>query len=1017
MDVSSSPPEGILEAMDAFEEAYKKLNTEQKRAVDTIDGPVMVVAGPGTGKTQMLTLRIANILKQTDTTPDSILALTFTESGVASMRSRLLHIMGGTAPYRVSIHTFHGFCNHLIEQYPEEFPEIIGSRALDDVGKILLVREALESAYVTMLRPLGNPLHHLRSISKGISDAKREYVSPEMLSKWALTELALLEKDPEAFHQKGKYEGQMKGAFADRKKKLEKHAELARVYERYETLRKEQRVYDFDDMIVETVRALETKSDFLLELQEEYQYLLADEHQDANRAQNRLLELLASYHDHPNIFVVGDPDQAIYRFQGASVENFLSFTKQYPDAEVITLRENYRSTQPILDAIAPLGGGDDAGEGAGALHAARTSGDVPAPVVMVAPDRMSELSALGRAITKDRERGEPLEEIAVLYRRNRDGGDIARALAKYGIPSRIESKSDALADPLIRDFISVIRTLAIYGDQGAFAEALHASFFALAPLDLYKFLNAGRREKISLYDLAASKKKLADAGVQAVPRFTEIAGLFSKWKKCERSMGLLEALEHIAHSSGFLRVLQDAPDHSEKLEEYRALWTAAEGLGALKASYAGLMERIHLIEEYGLGLGRSSGTIEPGRVRLMTAHRSKGLEFNRVYVVGATENVWEGSRSHDDFPGIWQAASASISEGGKESDERRLFYVALSRARSALTISYSELSDTGKPVLGSSFIETIGEGILSKKSVEAGAGDFLLLTPKPAEEARGDFRSTEKTYLNQLFLEQGLSVTALDNYLRDPWLYFYTNLIRIPAHPEIHQLFGTAVHAALDRLFRAYSNGKMPTEAEFIHLFKEELEKLDLPASALADADVRGVKALTGYYRAHLEDWKSKNPEAILSEYAISAALPLPFLSGDALPLRGKIDRLERLSDGTVSVTDYKTGKPKTRAHIEGKTKSSEGNYHRQIVFYKLLLELHGEKMAEGALDFVEPDEKGNYHREAYAITESEVEEMKALVEKVSREILDLSFFDLEPTEDNPYKDLVQGLKRDAGSA
>ena len=322
-----------------------------------------MVAGPGTGKTQILTLRIANILRKTDTSANSILALTFTESGVYSMRKRLVEMIGSDG-YRVNIYTFHGFCNEVIKKHPDEFPRIIGATNIIEVDKVLLLKDIiLHTKGIDTLRPFGDNFFYVKHVRGHISDLKRENITPKDFKKLIQKQ----EKDfkflDDLYHEKGKYKGEMKGKYKDLEKKIKKNKELLLVYEAYEKKLEKQRHYDFEDMILEVIRALRKNKDLLLKLQEEFQYLLADEHQDANNAQNELLELLASFHDEPNIFVVGDEKQAIFRFQGASLENFLYFRRFYPNAALIQLKENYRSTQDILDSAHSLisQGGDRGG--------------------------------------------------------------------------------------------------------------------------------------------------------------------------------------------------------------------------------------------------------------------------------------------------------------------------------------------------------------------------------------------------------------------------------------------------------------------------------------------------------------------------------------------------------------------------------------------------------------------------------------------------------------------------------
>lgn len=345
-----------------FKKAYGQLNKEQKVAVDTIEGPVMVIAGPGTGKTQVLTLRIANILLKTDTRPEQILALTFTENGATNMRKRLANIIGASG-YRVRITTFHSFCNDIIQKYPEFFPRIAGSQSSTEVESISIIESLVQTLPLTILRPWGDPNLYIKDILKKIEELKREGLGHEEFIKKINEAEKRVRENPDLYHEKGAYKGRMKVEFQEYLRKIEKNRELALIYQNYQDKLHELRLYDFSDMILEVMKALGngkmTKgkiegNELKLTLQEEYQYILVDEHQDTNSAQNRILELLSDFHDNPNIFVVGDVKQAIFRFQGASMENFLYFKNKYPTSSLIELFRNYRSTQNILDTAHSL---------------------------------------------------------------------------------------------------------------------------------------------------------------------------------------------------------------------------------------------------------------------------------------------------------------------------------------------------------------------------------------------------------------------------------------------------------------------------------------------------------------------------------------------------------------------------------------------------------------------------------------------------------------------------------------
>ncbi|MDE2144994.1 MAG: ATP-dependent helicase, partial [Patescibacteria group bacterium] len=338
---------------DKFEEEYGLLNAEQKKAVDTTEGPVMVIAGPGTGKTTTLVLRIAKILRN-NVPAQTILALTFTESAAANMRRRLVDLVGSDG-YYVNIYTFHGFANYLIQTYPEYFERIIEAENATSSKQTAILREIIDkSESLKKLKPMGRKYAYVNDIRRGIRDLKNENYSPKELVKLVEKKNAEIYDTPDLRHESGRYKGQIKGKHLTELERLKTSEELAVVYAEYEKTLRAENLYDFDDMILEVVKALEGNEAFLAEVQEMCQYILVDEHQDTNRSQNTLLDLISGFYESPNLFIVGDEKQAIFRFQGASFENFVYFNKKFKDMTLIRLVNNYRSTQSILDSASSL---------------------------------------------------------------------------------------------------------------------------------------------------------------------------------------------------------------------------------------------------------------------------------------------------------------------------------------------------------------------------------------------------------------------------------------------------------------------------------------------------------------------------------------------------------------------------------------------------------------------------------------------------------------------------------------
>ena len=337
-----------------FAEEFARLNERQKQAVETIDGPVMVIAGPGTGKTQILASRIGKILLDTDALPENILCLTYTDAGVVAMRKRLLQFIGPDA-YKVNIYTFHAFCNEVIQENLSLF-EKTALDPISDLERIELFKQLIDSF------PKNNPLkryrgdvyYEINNLQSLFSTMKREGWTPAFINQKIGEYIADLPTRDEFIYKRKYKEFQpgdlKKDKIEEQKEKMEKLRAAINEFDGFQQLMRKRNRYDFDDMINWVIKAFEETKNLLANYQEKYQYILVDEYQDTSGTQNRIVELLINYWDKPNVFVVGDDDQSIYRFQGANVENMLGFADSYKDTLLtVVLTNNYRSTQPILD--------------------------------------------------------------------------------------------------------------------------------------------------------------------------------------------------------------------------------------------------------------------------------------------------------------------------------------------------------------------------------------------------------------------------------------------------------------------------------------------------------------------------------------------------------------------------------------------------------------------------------------------------------------------------------------------
>lgn len=972
-----------------FKSIYKSLNPEQKMAVDEIEGPIMVIAGPGTGKTHLLTMRIANILDKTDTVPEAILALTFTESAVASMRKKLSEIIETTA-YRVNITTFHGFANNIIKSYPDEFPNIIGSTNISNVDQIKILRKIIDESSLAILKPWGNNYYYIPSIVHAISDLKQQGLSPEDFKKVIEKEAEDFEKIEDLYHEKGAHKGKMKGKYVTLQKNISRNKELVFVYEKYQEMLKDSNFYDYSDMILEVKKALEKNPDLLLILQEQYQYILVDEHQDTNSAQNKILELLASYHDNPNLFIVGDEKQAIFRFQGASLENFMYFKNLYKNVKEVSLKHNYRSTQTILDASHNL---------------------KPSPVALLSntknkeslinvrpfstPD--AEICFIAKEIKELIDKREKPEQITVLYRENRDVFPIARIFRKFDIPFSIESDQDILDDQDVKKLITILKAVQKFGSDKELIELLFIDIFDISPLDIYK-LGSFNRGGLGLYDIIKSKELMQEAGIENIEKLKEIYNKLSTWKKQSHNKNAVAVFEDITRDSGLLAKILSDPLAFEKMEKIGTFFEQVKNLITSHKDYTldDFFEYLDVLKEHNIPIKSKGVGYSNGRVRLMTAHKSKGLEFDYVYIVNAVEGHWGSRRNYDNIRlpkqiySLLKKIDEDLSETDDE-DERNLFYVALTRSRKQITITYSEHNADGREKLPSLFLQEIKPEYVklfeidkSKVKIEDNESNIEFTADSAMKPT-----IKEKDFLNQLFIKNGLSVTALNNYLVCPWKYFFSNLIRIPGAQNKYMVFGSAVHESLKNFFDALTAGKDPKKEYLIKRFKESLAKWPIQKNEYQEMLEKGEKALSGYYDHYHTLWKDN----ILSEFNIKR-----IEIGENITINGKIDKIEILdSENNINVVDYKTGNPKSRNELAGLNKSSTGDYLRQLTFYNILLNNYQEnkfKMVSGEIDFIQPDEKGNYKKEMFTITKEMTDQLIDQIKNVSKEILDLSFWD-----------------------
>lgn len=984
-----------------FLEARARLNPEQRAAVESIEGPVMVLAGPGTGKTQVLAFRIAEILTQTDVSPRNILALTFTESGVTAMRERLLSLIGVTA-YGVGIYTFHSFANRVINDAGAAFYKTHTLDPIDDITQLQLIMDILDAHLeLETLRPPRAPYFYVKPIVSALRSLKNEGVTPERLRELCLTDITSLQHDPASISKAGKSKGELKQSVKDEIEKLERSVALADVFAAYESALEEKGLYDYEDMILFIIQSFETNAELLAKYQEQFQYILVDEYQDTNTAQNNLVRLLSDYFDTPNIFVVGDDKQSIYRFQGASVANLVTFREWYPMARVVSLQQNYRSGQVILDAADIL--------------IRRNSEQIHT----LFPEMHTELTAQTKAgsitytsyATADQEAlaivakiktllasGVPAEEIAIIYRENSEAEAFTHLLARQGIAFHLEAGDDILKDYDVRQLVNLLTLARNPHDEFALFRYLYAPYSQADTKDLVTLSRLRKRERTSWASLLTEPGPPSTA--PTLINWEVFRDLYEKiqlWHRYQETHSIGDTLERVFLDSGLLQWLMREPDHLERLHRVRCFFEEVKGLATTKphATLEDLFAHLEIRQTYGLPIISPPFTVErSSAIRLMTAHKSKGLEFAHVFIPHFQDGRWSngGKRDLITLPqGI--VAHHVISSEQLLEEERRLLYVALTRAKEAVYLSSAELDSSNRKVLPCQFLSELGEVVQGETQAPAG----LLITEffSPVQSHFTDMQA--RHYLQEIVAKQPLTPTGLNTYLTCPLEFLYHDIYAIPGIREPYQAYGTAIHKALELWGHWLRTEQVVSREAILRVFQETLQKEGLSEDDALRYQKLGMEVLSAFYEQHHE-WQPP----LAMEYSFT---PHGVMLDGSIPITGKLDKIEPIPGSKlVRVVDYKTGKVRSRNDIEGKTASSDGDYKRQLVFYAVLAEadpFFPYTIGEASLHFI--DDAKKFTQETFVITPQEKADLRALIRAVYKEMLELNF------EHTPHKKRYHG--------
>ncbi len=1050
----------------SFEERYAKLNDRQKHAVDTTEGPVLVVAGPGSGKTELLSLRVGNILRQGNVSPHNILCLTFTENGALNMRERLAALIGQDA-YRVSVFTFHAFCNHIIARYPEYFWNATHFSQVNDIVKA----EIMESLFASLehghplasyhpeegfvyMRDVADRIKHIKSYgltadeySAVIAELPLEYSEintilapwPDRLSIKNLVPLVKIADELEALRgttsfylattlrsavtateSLGKTEplGDWKAKYTVKNDtgrilkdshNQEKIFAVAELYKRYSNEMHKLALYDYDDMIIQVVHALRDNAILRNSLEEQYQYIMIDEFQDTNEAQMSLVRAITASEVHegrPNVCVVGDDDQAIYKFQGAEISHIIDFrNKTYKNVETIVLDKNYRSTVPVLALartlitqgnsrlenkyadITKILSSENKMLPEGAVTMTATSSDV------------AEYAQVARRVREAIDKGTKPSDIAVLSRRHRELVALLPYLDRENIPYEYIKKANVFDESHIKILIDMCAYISSVMQHEATAEyvlpqLLSHPCFQINRLGLFKLAVEAKESHKSWTDILVTTD---------VAHVKELGLLFAELAVEGETTPLEHILEKFMIKSGFKEFYFSRESIKKSPTTYvsflASLKTFIEALREWKegetlfVSDVAPFVQIHLDHHIAL-VSESPFMKREDSVQLMTAHSSKGLEFGTVFIISAHDKLWTKAPRTNKAPLPAPLLPLMQPAGDTEDDFIRLLYVAMTRAKHTLHVSSHDT-----PVR-----------YLSLENMESDANDADV--PVEAHENalslhKEPYKEDEWVLLRRLVKNYRMPVTHLSNFVNvsdgGPLYFLEQNLLRFPHPMNASGVYGTAIHTALEEIvmYPKYHTGEYATLEHVIAIFHKELNRGRLPRILHNKHSVRGEKVVARLYELTKNTFSPNDQtEVNMKEEGV--------MIGEA-HIIGKLDLL-RINNNSYEVVDFKTAKA-INGWDEAKTDADKiklHKYRQQLIVYKLLLEnsvhYRDKPVSKCAIWFVEEDPIIELVLDA---STEEIERTKKLIEAVYKKITTLDFPDISKYGDT-YKGLLQ---------
>ena len=850
--------------------AEKKLNKEQLQAIKHKNGPLLIIAGAGTGKTTVITERIKYLITKGLAKPDEILALTFTEKAATEMEVRVDEAMP-LSYGDIWITTFHSFCDSILREsglhigLPTNFKLMTKEKSVD------LFRKNLFNFSLNYFRPLGNPNKFIYSLLTHFSRLQDELITPEEYLKWVKTK-----------HKKQE-------SIKNDEEKLEQQMweELAAVYKEYDDLKLKLSKFDFGDLVIKTVELFKKRPNILKRYQEKFKYILVDEFQDTNYGQNVLVNLLAQ--KSKNITVVGDDNQSIYRFRGASVSNILSFKEIYPKAIVITLNQNYRSTQQILDGAYKLIKNNDpdtleAKMGISKKLISNSKGKKVDIESFVSTSDVQEAEYVSNKIIELVKKYKyNYSDIAVLVRANNHSEIFIKEFERRGIPHQFLGPSSLFLKEEIIDLLSYAKALYDPEDTESVYRLLSAKIFKTEPVKLIQMLSLSKKESRSLLDVIA-ENNINPALINLINKHLSQINDKLTGQILYEFLQEFKVYEDILKNEDEVRA-KNIASFFKKVESFEN--------ENPQAKLREVVDYLNLLSEVGDTLQVTNEEWqENNSVNILTTHSSKGLEFPVVFVVNLVADRFPSRNRSEDLPIPTDLIKEKLPEGDFHlQEERRLMYVAMTRAKERLFLTLSEFYSDGKREKKvSPFVyEAMGEMSKITPDKEKVSIDKIGIKTDDTTTVLKDKKEFKVTYL---------SVSQIETFDTCPLHYKLKYIYKLPTPKTASISFGISIHETLKKFYETSKETKV-SEKDLLNLYKESFINEGFENKKHKDMFYKkGEEYLVGYYKNEFN--KKIIPELLEHKFNLN-------LFKD-LKVGGTIDRVDRISENELEVIDYKTG-------------------------------------------------------------------------------------------------------------